>query len=436
MFTFRAYGFMALVVLLGLFTGCTKDQGNRMPAPPKITLKIHFWYNEHQDNWQTVYREFERLYPDINIEAVTSGDHLAEDYLKRLDLAAASGEQIDVIFFPAPNHYSQRASLQMLEPLNRFIEKDGFQLKDEYHIDPTIGGKVYALPGKISSQFVMLNKNALDEAGLPVPANWGWDEFLEYARLLTKGEGEEKRYGTFFYRFYPNSNPFPYYRIGRESDRIPPEEIQMQKRLLEIRKQAEVMDRSATPLGETLRRKLNYRMEYFNQKASMILAADYMIAEAGGTDQIPAKFKTVFAPYPRVKPEAAVNDSVNADLIGVYSKSMHKEAAYRFIRWYTTEGILLQGRYIPSWKKYDVESVVDTILASAKSPDKVDRDSLLYVIKTYPAPDLIIPAPFQDEVNKVYEREVMDYLLGKKDVDDVIRNAMLKGNELTDNDGE
>ncbi|MGO4500974.1 ABC transporter substrate-binding protein [Paenibacillus sp. 2RAB27] len=436
----------AISIIAGLLSGCANSPNVKNPEitdkkAEKVTLKFHFWYNEDQDNWKTVYKEFEKKYPNIKIEAVTAGDNNGTEYLKKLDLAAASGDQIDVMMFSQAQHYSQRAAINMLEPLNSYIAKDGYKVSDEYYIDPTIGDKTYALPAKKTSFLVMLNKNHLDEAGLPVPKDWTWDEFLAYSKKLTKGEGANKRYGTYFHTFSiyyqlaqinQMDNFFLYKADGKTLNLDNP----LIEKSLDIRKQAEVVDRSATPYSETISQKLSYRPQYFNQKASMILTGDFMIPEAGGTDKVPANFTTVFAPYPKVNKNDPTSTISGGDLMAVYSKSKHKEEAYQFIRWYTTEGIQLQSKYIPSWKKADVNRIIDAQIASSKAPDKVDKESLLYVMKNSIPQKFNVPMPYSDEVDKAYIKEVEKFLLGDADENTALNNASQKVREIIKNNSQ
>lgn len=436
----------AISIIAGLLSGCTgspnaKNSEVTDKKAEQVTLKFHFWYNEDQDNWKTVYKEFEKKYPNIKIEAVTAGDNNSIEYLKKLDLAAASGDQIDVMMFSLPQQYAQRAAINMLEPLNDYIAKDGYKVQDEYFIDPTIGDKVYALPAKKATFFVMLNKNHLDEAGLPIPKDWTWDEFLDYSKKLTKGEGANKRYGTYFHtfplfyqlvQFNQMDNYFLYKADGKTLNINTP----LIKRSLDIRKQAEVVDKSATPYSETISQKLSYRPQYFSEKASMIITGDFMIPEAGGTDKVPTNFKTVFAPYPRASKNDPITTTLGGDLMAMYAKSKHKEEAYQFIRWYTTEGIQLQGKYIPSWKNADVSKALDNLIASSKTPDKVDKESLLYVMKNSIPQKFIIPVSYHDEIDKVYNKEVEKFLLGEADADTAIKNATQKVQEVIKNNSK
>lgn len=342
------------------------------------------------------------------------------------------------MMFSNATYYAQRATANMLEPLNDYIAKDGFNMQDEYYMDTTYGDTIYGLPAKKNIYFVMMNKNHLDEAGLSVPKDWTWDEFLDYSKKLTKGEGASKRYGSYFHTFSQyyhlalSNQPDDYYLVKSDGKTLNIDNS-LVRRSLDIRKQAEMVDKSATPYSETMSQKLNYRPQYFGEKTSMIVTGDFMIPEAGGSDKVPANFQTVFAPYPKVNEADPISTITAGDIMGVSSKSKHKQEAYDFVRWYTTEGIQYQGKYMSAWKKADLNKVIDTLIASSKTPDMIDRESLMYTMTNSIPQQYNIPAPINEELENAYKKEVEKFLLGETDVDTTINSAVQKGQEIIKN---
>ena len=45
---------------------------------------------------------------------------------------------------------------------------------------------------------MVVNKTMFDEAGIEVPTEWTYDEFLDVCAKLTHGEGSDKVYGVFW----------------------------------------------------------------------------------------------------------------------------------------------------------------------------------------------------------------------------------------------
>jgi len=436
---------MVIVLLVGCGSNAGKNSGtNAETNAPKTTtksgqttLKVYTWYNLENEKFDVIKAEFEKAHPDIKIEYVSAGDNNSNEHVKKVDLAAASNEDMDVIMFSSPAHYAQRLALGMLEPLDDYLTKDGLDFEEEYSVDTKVNGKYYGLPGKSVNFFVAINENHLKEANLPVPTDWTWDEFLEYAAKMTKLDGEKKRYGTYFhtwvnpYLMLANSNePNNSYLVtdDHKSANIDTSSI---RKSLEIRLQAD-QDKIATPYAEVISQKLNYRPQYFNEEASMILTGTFMIPEVGGTDKVPATFKTVFAPLPKSNKEDHITSDITSDLVTVYSKSKNKEAAYTFVRWFTTEGIIVQGRNIPSWKKANMEDVLDTIIDATNNPEMVDKESALYFFNESKMIARPNPPSYTAEVEAVLQDEFDLMMLQGQSIDDTIQNAQQKIQKIVD----
>lgn len=167
----------------------------------QVTLKLSTWQTDAKAQWSKIIPEFEKANPDIKVELDLlneKGDSVAS--MQKLDLMAASDDQLDIIEMPYTN-YSQRASIGLLEPLDSYIEKEGYKYGDEYLVDIQVDGKIFALPSSLQRWFILLNKDMLDAAQLPVPQDWTWADFEDYAKKLTKGEGASKVYGAYFHNW-------------------------------------------------------------------------------------------------------------------------------------------------------------------------------------------------------------------------------------------
>lgn len=411
-----------------------------------VTLKLYTFGNEVGYNWTNTIPAFEKANPGIKVDVVVlseKGD--TQESLKKLDLAAASGDAMDVLMFSDPASYAQRVSLGMAAPLDDYINKEGFKVTDEYKVDTTLNGKVYALPGKFNPWYVLLNKNQLDEAGLTVPKDWTWDEFMTYAKKLTKGEGATKRYGTYFHG--PQGGgwmEFMKLAMGNQPDNTEflkadgtsNLDSPLFKKTLEMRVKMEKEDKSATPYTDIISQKLAYRAQFFNQNASMLLIGSWMNTELGGTDQFPLNFNVAVAPYPKNAPsDPSGLTPVTTDYVSVAASSKHKDEAYKFVRWYTTEGQIVQGKNIPSWSKVkaeDMSSMIDNILSKTKNPEKVDKASLNSVLAMSKASKIIPPASYQAEVFKVVNEEYELLILGKQDIDTSIKKMQERTQKIID----
>ncbi|NOU69679.1 extracellular solute-binding protein [Paenibacillus sp. LMG 31461] len=427
----NAFTVMLIVLLIAslVLSACSKApaesegaKGNNGQSSGKepVTIKFLHWYNEETGNWNKVIKEFEKENPGIKVESMPLVDNVnATDYLKKLDLMTASGDAMDVVMFHSLGEFSKRVKIGMMEPLDEFLSKDGINVAKEYLLDPKIDGKYYGLPAKYVVSMMMLNKKHLDEAGLKVPESWTWEEYAQYAKALTKGEGAAKRYGTFLRDSYPHyavkvsGLPEKNYIVNDDSTYNGDQPSFRES--LELRNQMENIDKSAVPLSETISQKLDYRQQFFTGKASMMPAGSWMITEWGN---FTPDFPIAWAPMPTSLPDSKEVYSIpQGDMIGVAKKSVNKEAAYKFVRWFTTKGLDVQGKSLSGWKQSDRVKAVDALVASTKNPNAIDKTSLLKSLDQTLASKTMIAPVYITEAEKAFVDEAQLYLLGTQDID-------------------
>ncbi|PJN50087.1 hypothetical protein PAEVO_51310 [Paenibacillus sp. GM2FR] len=442
-------GVLTAAMVIGLLSGCGGAKGNATQEGSaegggKTNLRLYTYGTEEAYNWKKTIQAYEEATPGVTIELVQlseKGD--TQEAFKKLDLEAASSAQMDILMFSDPAGYAQRVALGMAEPLDDFIAKDGYSVETDYKVDTRLDGKVYALPGKFNPWYVLLNKDHLEEAGLPVPTDWTWDEYADYAKKLTQGEGASKRYGTYFHgpqgggwleflKLMMANQPqdTDYLKADGSSNLDNP----TFRQTLELRVRMEKEDQSSVPYTDMISQKLNYRTQFFNQSASMITIGSWMNTEIGGTDKVPLDFNVAVAPFPKNEEGDPTGlTPVTTDYVAVAAKSKHKEEAYKFVRWYTTEGQIVQGKNIPAWqqvKTEQVEEIIDTILSGTKSPEKVDKKSLVDTLVASKASAIVPPAPYQAEVYEAVNEEYEKLILGNQDIDQTIANSQERVNKI------
>lgn len=351
------------------------------------TIKYYNWDNEAQQaGTDAMLQEFMDQNPDIKVEHVVLVPGDSVEMLKKLDFLISSGEAIDVIQFPSLGGVLERAERGALAPLNEFYEKESLVPEDEYFVNPKLGDKYYGMQYTKSTNYVMLNKDALDEAGLEVPKyGWTWDDYREYAKKLTKGEGVDKRYGSYFHTWelYMNApaqtmmkDPFVY-EDGTTILADP-----TYKYFFQLRKDMEEQDKSAKPYSDVLAAKLNYRTEFFNEEAAMILTGNFTIADPGNTEQYPHEFKTAFAPVP-VPPagwepkEYEGKYFTSGNMLAMGANSANKEASFKLMRFMTTADSDNRLEF-SGYKKANNEELLTKLVAGKE--DMYDMDSLKYTL--------------------------------------------------------
>ncbi len=99
--------------------------------------------------------------------------------------------------------------------LGPYIKKEGDawfnNLSQNGWVFHEYAGKYYGVPWRVAPSMVIFNTDLLKKAGLELPLNWTWDDFVKYAKAMTHPEKDE--YGFCFmgsaedpgtdYQFYP-----------------------------------------------------------------------------------------------------------------------------------------------------------------------------------------------------------------------------------------
>ncbi|MCR8632943.1 ABC transporter substrate-binding protein [Paenibacillus radicis (ex Xue et al. 2023)] len=419
-----------VVLSFGTMIGCssgqstpdTKNKDVNSTEKKPIVIKLHSWYTNEREAINKAVDDFNAKNPSIKLEYEFLTES-AIDAMKKLDLLAASGEQLDVFVLNSSSSYTQRIGMGMLEPLDEYMKKEGINYTEEYMLDMKFNGKYYAIPGKYSAKLVLLNKEYLDAAGLPVPTDWTWDDYMDYARKLTKGEGVKKIYGGHFHNTLLNpvlSNQAQENGMYRK-DGTPNLDNARTKKSLEMMWKAQQIDKTAMPYADIIAQKLDSRAAYMKGNIAMVFDGSWLVKESGGTAQLPATFKTVYAPYPKFsKDDPSGLTGVNGDFIAVSSKSKHKEEAYKVARYLSTEGLVLQGKEFPAWKKADKSKLVDTVMSNVAQPQFMDKESLLHVLNTFKFAELDMPPSYSAEASKAFNAETEKFLLGVQDLNTTI----------------
>lgn len=419
--------------------------GGNTASEKQVTIKYYNWDNDAQaTGTDAMLQEFMDQNPNIKVEHVVLVPGDSVEMMKKLDFLISSGEAIDVVQMPSLGNAIERASRGALAPLNEFYEKEGIVPEDEYYVNAKVDGKYYGMQYTKSINYVMLNKDALDEVGLEVPKfGWTWDDYREYAKKLTKGEGVDKRYGTYFHTWelYMNApaqtmmkDPFVY-EDGTTILADP-----SYKYFFQLRKDMEDVDKTAKPYSDVLAAKLNYRTEFFNEEAAMILTGNFTIADPGNTEQYPHNFKTAFAPVP-VPPAGAEPKGyegkyfTSGSQIAMGATSKNKDASFKLMRFMTTADSKNRQEF-SGYKKANNEELMTKLVAGKE--EMYDMDSLKYSlfsddIQFLGAAEVMTNAT--SEITKVIDDGFSKFMLSNEPIDEVQKWMVDEATKLIDEKG-
>lgn len=417
----------------------TQAQGTAS-SDEKVNLRFVSWQTAYKDLDKKVAEEYAKEHPNVSVTFDYYGDMTAPEYYKKVDLMVMGGEEMDILMASAYPEHAQRAGSGAYLPLEEFFEKEGVKPEDEYSIVQKVNGKMYGIPGDLKSWFVMINKNYLDEAGLPVPdLNWTWDDYREYAKKLTKGEGADKRYGSYFHTnghfdymgMWSNYPDNPMFNADMTAVNF---DDPMFKEWLQFRYDLEQVDKSQVSYSDVTSMNMNYRDKFFKGEIAMLPMGNWMVPELDDQDKYPHDFVTTFAPMPAWKdaePGTAYTESL---FYSISKTSKHPQEAYDFIRFYTTEGMRIRGISVSAEKGIDK---MEFMRMQVDDPKYVDVEALEKVMNNPDWKDLIydnVPV-YNKEMSQMMIEESAKFLLGKDSLDNVIASMMQKGTQMMKDKG-
>ena len=191
-------------IAIGSGMGRTWAQVDPPSSDIRATLTI---FNSGGDNWRRINAEpiarFKQKYPNVAVEdnyfPIPGGDWA--QYINQVRTRLASGLPTDLIAMAIEGAaFAVRENI--LYPIDEFLADDpeGQAIVEAtnpvLHNALVFDGTTYFLNRGWNDMVIHYNTRLFDEAGLPYPsADWTWDEFLETAQALTKGEGGNKVFG-------------------------------------------------------------------------------------------------------------------------------------------------------------------------------------------------------------------------------------------------
>ncbi|UKS26883.1 extracellular solute-binding protein [Paenibacillus sp. HWE-109] len=405
------------------------------PAAKPVTIKYYNWDNDTTGPaTKKLIDDFQAKNPNIKVESIPLVPSNSVESMKKLDVMMTSGEQVDVVLYSNIDETMARAAQGVLAPLNDLYKKDNVNPDEEYYINPKYKGNYYATMYTASDWLVMLNEDALKDAGLKPPAyDWTWDDFRDYAKKLTKGEGNDKRYGAYFHTWGEYANPIAYTDLKNPyltADLKPVFNDPTFAYFFNLRRAMEKDDKSIKPYSDVVGGKLSYATEFISGKTSMLLSATFLVSSLADKAKNPHTFKTIIAPMPRSSKnvEPGLTD-FGASFVAIANNSKYKEEAYKFVRFMSTEN---NTRYdLSGWKKSDTKALLDRLFGGSK--DVVDLDSLAALLsdkrmRTNMTTD--VSAPYQNQLKKVLENGFSTFILDNKSAEDAQKFMMDEADKI------
>jgi multiple sugar transport system substrate-binding protein len=144
------------------------------------------------DPYRALANQFHEAHPDIVVD-VKMADFMTG--VPSLPAMAAASDCFE--WYPSFQDAKNRDAILSLAP---FVDADAaFDTAD--YLPQALSqfqwqGQLMGIPADITPYVIEYNKDLFDAAGLDYPApDWTWDDFLQLAVELTKGDGDTKQYG-------------------------------------------------------------------------------------------------------------------------------------------------------------------------------------------------------------------------------------------------
>lgn len=431
----------ALVSAVGL-TGCSSDksasgngqggnkQGNASTSSTaeKKPIQIDFWYSLKGKNGETVealVKKFNETQKDIVVKAAYQGNYY-ENHAKVMS-AIAAGNQPDVTMIEIASTGSF-ADTGALEDLTSYSQQPEAKFND--YVKGLLGNsywkdKLYTIPFNRSTPLLYLNKKMVQDAGLDPSGPKNWDELAQYARTLTKKEGNQVvRYGfetpidIWFYEALVFENGGEILsKNGKEPRFNSPEGVAPISFWTSMMKEGTMK----MPPGEKYNAWDVTENDFVNGTVGMIFTSTGSLG--GLTDKAPFEVATAF--LPAKKDYGVPTGGANLAILAK-SPQKEKDAAWKFIQFVTnTENTAYWSQQTGYMPVRESAFETDTIkkLFAAKPQFKVAKEQL-----QYGRPRPMVPG--YKELQEIIMTEIQRAILGQATPEEALNNAAEKAKKL------
>lgn len=189
------------MLVMSSMIGCssstsTSTNASEATAPPatedKTPVTIQYWHAHDDDQkaaLEYMVQEFNKKYPWITVDTVFQGDY---DTLQQKLQAAIAAKQVPAVTNIEVHALPQFADSGVLMDLTPYISRDKLDTNDfsEGMLKAySYQDKQFALPLIVSTSVMVYNKTMFDQEGVKPPQTW--DEIEDFAKKLTKKDGNE-----------------------------------------------------------------------------------------------------------------------------------------------------------------------------------------------------------------------------------------------------
>ncbi len=420
-----------LLVIISL-TGCRADSlegGGQIGTVEKNEpVRLVMWGGVPPEAGPAqVMETWNREHPDIQIEYVRYVND--DDGNLKLDTALLTSQQIDLYMNYTFSQLERRADTGVALDLSRFTDYDPVASLGINAEEWKVRDKYYGVPTKKNVFFVALNKEALEQAGLPIPKDWTWDELRMYAKLLSGNANYT--YGL-LQHLEPFTDPIDSILVHEGVTNMQGRSNMGHPRIakwLSILQTMMEQDRSTPPYGEQITTKMPVEQMFLSGEGAMLNIGEWLFRSANNLIDYPRDFTIAFAPVPRMveKADYATRGGLG-DILSIHPNSPHIEAAWSFLQWYAEAGMIpmASGGRLPASKKADMNRAMEAFLG--EHAELYDVKSLEYVLYDDDTPTYVrsVSQQMLDMRTEEYER----FLLGDQTLEQTLDHMKMRHEAL------
>ncbi len=440
---------LTVLLVTLLVTACIAPAG--LAKDEVVTLR--FWGAlQPEYGYDQIEKNFNEQFKDkgIQVEYVRYVNDV--DGNMQLETYLMSGGEIDVfIGYKDIGTVKNRADANLMLDMTDYFAARGFDPVAAVGAGSVsnflVGDRYYAVPTRYENpSWMLVNVDMLEAAGLAVPYDgWTFEQFREYAKTLTSGEGLDKAYGMFWggtalrgaFRTLLGT-VLDEYSVYKDDDCTETNfDHPVFAQTLQLMVDTTLVDASAPSFADETAASMSFANTFLEGKAAMTMGIS-QVRLVKDLANYPHDFTTALVPFP-VPDESYLESSGlhqyfngAGDTISVAAATEHPEEAVDFAIWYITGGMTpLAGiNRIPLYS----EISVDDVIAALNSIEGVlDEKSVeQYVTIDQSGVSVVGDRPYwaKAQIDTVLTEEVAEAMNGRKDVATALKDMKTRSDAL------
>jgi multiple sugar transport system substrate-binding protein len=365
---------------------------------------------------------FEKTHPNIKVKIKEMPADTGQNHDQLVTMLSSQSSEIDVfdldVIWPA-----EFAKAGYLQPLDRYIEKDGIDMS-KYVQGAVNAGKVdgqqYTMPRFIDAGLLFYRKDLVSQP----PKTW--DELIKMAKEK-KGQGgtkfgylmQAKQYEGLVCNFVEFIGAYGGRILDEKGNVVinSPETVKGLKKMIEIT-QSDFVPKNISTFTE-----LESHTAFIEGQSAFIRNWPYQYALAQDKKQSKIVDKVGVAPLPAGDKGSAA--ALGGWMMGINKYSKHKQEAWEFVKFATgQEGQKITAIYGGSGPT--LLSVYDDPEVQKANPLFADKNFVSGVSAAIPRP----VSPIYPKISDAIQIEVSKAITGKQSAEDTVKNLEAKLKEI------